>query len=846
MNTSCPSVLFLFSDNLLDYPSMLDKKSKDAIVNMYEERINEFLNTWFIFSCNNANCRKYKPRENMYLMTGENNVLTNAFKQIFGKKYFENLFQFIIPRLLRFRHILKCEENPSFDLSYKNCMENNVIVLPKVLSKTDESLIQSTYKQMYNYYSKIINVSSKNLLDEFDEIIKKDTEQYLEMNSFKPGVFPFIEENTFYNGNYKDIKEKALVIIFEIMCRFFDIIDIDVYTNTIPTTQYVDGFFRIQKAVVSNDILYIFLHDSKNVLIYDFKDKLSNEEFANEKVKYTIVDKVRHIYTISFSSKIKNMVYTQDNIILFLSDGLKLINGLNENKKINNSDKEEYAHFINFETHSNSLINFVKIYKKHIYTIDAKNIITIYGLPQEGNPLFTNATSIFDNIYKNTSYKNNANFSLSENETNLIPLPTEDRIGKQIAFNNFDIEINDENTIIKLIKHDEDHTVLTYDVSTTTIFNSRLSNIFALTNDALILEYTDLLTNEYSYYILGNTNTENRLGYSSNNFESKEDELKELHEIGSFIQKDKYNFIDRSARIKEVETFENRTIILMDNGLIYGSGKNDGYFISLANGNEDNINNVEVLDEFTLLNPSNIDTKITGITATRTTEKSLVLIYNEFYGYGFGSYYFLGMKNGSSFRNSDEEVIEKFNDNTNNNKTDPNFYSYFCTKNCIYFINPIFDLMSHFYLSSEKLENDSIAHVISSLLFLKDMSIAYNEEAYVHIVNNLTILSDVDDSLFASMNLNHKIYNNIQNYLMHDAMLLMYDDDEDKYNTVSKFINLSGLMCENFSAMKTKKCKIGDMTFDDFIKSINDINKMSNFKNVCEKYDIKFNPFRAK
>ena len=202
------------------------------------------------------------------------------------------------------------------------------------------------------------------------------------------------------------------------------------------------------------------------------------------------------------------------------------------------------------------------------------------------------------------------------------------------------------------------------------------------------------------------------------------------------------------------------------------------------------------------------------------------------------------MRNGSSFRNTDTEVNERFEDQSINHKTGPEFYSYFCTKNCIYFINPIFDLIAHFYLSSETFENNSIAHVISSLLFLRDMSITYNEEAYNHIVNNLTILSDEDNPVFANMN--HHIYNNIQNYLMHDAMLLMYSNDEEKYNAVSKFINLIGLMSENFSAMKTKKCKINDVPFDEFVRSINDINRKSNFSSEDSRNGIRFNPFRAK
>ena len=446
------------------------------------------------------------------------------------------------------------------------------------------------------------------------------------------------------------------------------------------------------------------------------------------------------------------------------------------------------------------------------------------------------------NIYKNTNYKSNTDFSLSENEENIILL-TDESIGKKFAFNNFDIEVVDDK-IITLTKRDENHTVLTFDVNSSNISDSTLSNIFRLTNDALILEYKDNNSNSYYYYILGNTNTDNRLGYSSDNFENKDDELSELHDITEFIQVNKNGEIDNSVRIKEIETFENRTLILMDNGLLFGSGKNDGYFVAVANNSSNELENTEILNEFTILNPSSISSKIDGITTTKNTDKSLVFLYNELYGYGFGSYFFLGMRNGSSFRNTDAEVIERFEDQSIDHKTGPDFYSYFCTKNCIYFINPIFDLIAHFYLSSESFENDSIAHVISSLLFLRDMSITYNEEAYNHIVNNLTILSDEDNPVFANMN--HHIYNNIQNYLMHDAMLLMYSNDEEKYNAVSKFINLIGLMSENFSAMKTKKCKINDVPFDEFVRSINDINRKSNFSSEDNRNGIRFNPFRAR
>ena len=838
MNANDLSVLFTFQD--FNGQTMLDKREKENLVNMYEKRINEFLNTWFIFSCNCTACAKYKAKNNANLIVGSQSVTSKLFNQIFGDKYFNNIFQYIIPRLLRFRHIIKCESNPSIDLAYKNCIEDGKIILPKVLSKTDDSVVQHTYKKIYNYYNRIINANTNDLLNEFDTVVKNTCEQYLDLNSFKPGVFPFIEENTFYNNSYQDIKEKALVIFFEIICRFIEMIDIDVYSNNTPMPQYIDGFFKIQKAFVSNNILYIFLQDSKNVLLYDFTNSLSTEEYENENVKYTLVDNVRNIYMMSLKSKVANMIYTQDNIILFLADGARIINGSNNNHKISKDDINQYIHFTDFKYTSNNISN-IKIYDKHIYIVDNKGIIKIFGDPQENNPLFEDAVHVSGNEYRNSSHKDSINFSLSENETNIIYL-SENSIGDFFAFDDYKIEIEPNRKVITLIREGNEN--LTFDITTTDDADRSISNIFRLADNAIILEYKNDDAEEYSYFILGNTNTDNRLGYRSTSFESKEEELSELHEISEYIQKNSNDEYDSSIRIKEVETFVNRTLILMENGLVFGAGKNDGYFVALSNNSENNIDNIEELDEFTLLNTTTKDVKFTGIAATKNTPKSLVLLYNDLYGYGFGSYFFLGMKNGGSFRNSNDEVIDRFDDNSIDKKSSPTFYSYFCTKNCLFYINPIFDLVSHYYIARPRLENKSIAHVIFSLLYLKDMSITYNEDAYIHIVNNLTILSEESNVVFA--NINYHIYNNIQNYLMHDAMLLMYSNDEEKYNSVSKFINLIGLMSENFSAMKNKKCKINDMPFDDFIRSINDINRKSDFGSEDSNGGIRYNPFRAR
>ena len=64
MNANDLSVLFTFRD--FNGQTMIDKREKESLVNMYEKRINEFLNTWFIFSCNCLACAKYKTKNNKH------------------------------------------------------------------------------------------------------------------------------------------------------------------------------------------------------------------------------------------------------------------------------------------------------------------------------------------------------------------------------------------------------------------------------------------------------------------------------------------------------------------------------------------------------------------------------------------------------------------------------------------------------------------------------------------------------------------------------------------------------------------------------------------------------------
>lgn len=853
MISNDPSAIFLFSEYAgPSYDSyVIDKDVKDEFTNMYEERIKEFLNTWFIFSCKCNCCNKEKTTQ-MNNSASQKSATENAFMNIFGSKYYNNVLQYMIPRFLRFRHIIKVEQEPSYSLAFEDYIINSVVKMKKVISKSDDFLIRTRYKEIYMFYEKVINKTNEELMTLFDEIVRHNVEKHLATHSYEEGVLPFIEESMFYNNSsYDSIREKALVIFFEIVCRFFDNINVDIYYSTgNPTKQFLDGFFKIQKVINVDDIFYFFLRDSKSVLVYDLQDKLKLEEDSDyfdsisDKVysgqKYTCVDKVRHIYLLSFDSKIMSMVYSDSNAILFLENGSIIANGSNENSKILYNDVTKFNRFVTCNYPTSKNISYIKIYDSHIIIRDVNNNYLIYGnLANEGlNELYSTATFIENGVYINENYLDRPYFTMSDNENNIQFYDVEE-IGKVFAFDEYTLKIVDNSIFIQYNGEEDNHEVIFNNLPE----NASLSNIFKLKNGTFIVEF----------YSLDENNNKNYFDYSVCTGPKGSDNVPHEYEIITQPESDEGNggysfnshYIDLNdqysnhvnSAIKQVISTNNKTIILFENGLVAAYGINEGHFISFQ---------YDLTDDFQIISNElpNHETIYTGMEISKSTSKSLIILYKNDEAIGYGGYHFLGMKHGSTFRTSDEEVIAHYDDETLDGVTNNKFYSYFCTKNCLYFINPIFDLIATGLLEYIKYKDEAIGRVIGSLLYMKDMSVTYNEEAYEHIINNLTL--DSGDNPINSLHASQRLHSNLQNFLNHDSVLLMYGLDDAKYNSVSKFINLIGLIAENFMAMKTTKCKLGNMEFNDFLISIEDINRKSVYKGEEKEYGIKFNPFRGK
>lgn len=824
MNSQDFSSLFLFT-RMSNHENAyaLDKETKEKVNSIYEKRINEFLTTWFIFSCNNGSCCHKSSNENTQIKNSLN-VVERVFYLLFGDDYVKNTMQYIIPKLNRFRHIIK-EEDGEFDSSYEDFVSNNKI-FKAVLSREDHPRVLKSYRDIFKYYKDIIYFTNEQLMLMFDDIASEISYSYIgDIDSIENRTLPVIQDNIFYNNDqYDGIRKKLLVIFYEIICRFYCAYDIDVYSIDKPDN--ILNFYEIKKSVISNNVLYIFLKDCRNVLVYDFEDKLvHNPEFSatGYQCKISTINAAHKMFLLTFTSDIVNMVYSDSNIVITLETGDILINGSNENNKISKTNDKYFGLFVQFKTLDIKSILSIKIFNKHIYVTDTNGVIYIYGKLGTGSPFYKNSTKLDENVRSNNDYKKYQNFVLSENEQNIKFLKHED-IGYHYVFDAFEMSVSVDNKTLIVNNYIDGDSPTEFDFGEK---HEVISDIFSLRDNGAIIETRQDDNNDIvSYYTIGLDATSScRLGRKPLTSPSYSIYLSE---ISDYIQRNSEDEVDKTITVQKVDGTKTHTLILNSLGDIYGAGTNEGYFMSLNNLDNGTDEIVNELEHFTKINSNSTNEIFTDFVMTKGSDKTLVLEYNKYIAIGYGSLYFVGMRNSAPFRNNDEEVKAKFASKNLSGKTNPKFYSYFCTPNCICFINPIYDLISYYYRSNPVFEDRTVSHIKKALLYLANSSIGDIEEAYEHMVNNLTNIYSNNDIL--NMNQSLVLFSNLQNYTMHDSMLLLYINDRDKYSAVSKFINLIGLVSENFSAMMTKRCRIGNMSFDEFLGTINDLNVPS----ICE------------
>lgn len=831
------SVVFLFNTGASDITKINDKYAKlnSNIADVYKSQIEKFLNTWLIFSCRCTECHCFKTNNDTYLIDKTN--LSNiefSFSRIFGTTYFNNIFKYILPRLLRFRHILKYEDIKGFEQAFKTIKDKEGKCFNKVLSKCDKNSILMSYRRIYDFYESVIDWTNEALTFKFNTIINELSKTYLKNDNFENQLLGFIEEDIFYNNSaYSDLREKSLVLFFELVCRYFENINLMPCETNTPTSKYASEFYHFQKVVISNGIMYAFLKDSKNIMIYDFKDKIRNEEKELrknildypelfEKYKLRIIDHVRRIYLLSLESDLVNMVYSEDNIILFLSDGSVIANGSNNNHKLSSKNQSEYIRFVHFDTSFYKEIKTIQIEKAHIYTIANDTNLFIHGDLDETFAIkASECNELKKNIYVKEIEKDYY-IEFSPDEKYMVYHHNKD-LGNNFLTDSYCLNRIDDKTIV-LKQLDTDDILHSYDFAEISM-NGSITNIFELKKDAFIIEYTIAEENNeisYRYFIIGyDDNNNDRLGYTPN---EEENNLGKLHEITDAFYASSDGI--KTKKIVKVISMEERTFILMNDKGLYAAGKNNGYFFKYSSI-ENSEGYTPSLNRFMMINYNDkMEFDDFDVTRFNEGERSCLIGINnrDKIVYALNGYYFLGTKNSSSFRYTDQEVLDIFDAEAGLTDTNYTNYSYFLTKKFINYINPVFDLISNMYCETIDYKNDSIDHIIKALDYLKLSSIQYSEDAYIHMVENLTVLTD-DKFICNKSNTNQlKLLSNLQNYAMHDSMILMYTDDTDHYSAISKFINLCGLMAENFAAMKVKNTKINNESIEEFIDNLNDIN----------------------
>ena len=385
---------------------------------------------------------------------------------IIGIDYTKRTVYNLVRKLDRFRYTIQYEENPVFENVMEDIIDEKYKVrIKKVVSKKEPAQRIRMYKEMYKYYTSIIDLSNDQLNEKFRYVIEALTEEYNELDTTSKSTDLFSDKELFITGNnMSNVRGKAFIIFYELMYRLFNIIDLSAYVNKIPDKTYVSKFFNIEYITLSNGLVYILLKNCKNFLVFDLEKKIKSitevntiEEGSYQYHTIKLINKVRGIYMFSFGSPIVKIKYNEDNMILFLEDENILVNGSNANGKILDNDTTEYIKFrslTNKYRENGSEINKMKITPNYIVSLYKTGVIHINGKPHsdlifnENNTIKINSNYL---VYKNINKLNKqvifSDFYISEGENVMITYSSD----KRIYFSNY----NTENSVLDFVALDD-------------------------------------------------------------------------------------------------------------------------------------------------------------------------------------------------------------------------------------------------------------------------------------------------------------------------------------------------------------------------------------------------------
>lgn len=796
-------------------------------------RINAFFRTWLIYSCKGRCCPYSKKCSNNSYTPKTLTTIEFAFYTLLGADYTDATIRNIIRRLNRIRHIITDEGN-NFESIYNDYTDKDGNVFKAILSKNENSFIKIQYKRIFDFYNEIFYHSNQELTETFVNEIKTAVLFYDQIDKNKGNVTDYVTREFFFSNNdLIYIRSKALVAFYELLWRFFDMIDIDLYKgHSIPDSDYITNFFYTEKVFVTQDFIFILLNNHKNLVVYDINDKMKslteNDKTYYQGQRLEYLNKIRGIYLLKFDKKITEITEDHYNALIKLEDGSYLINGSNLNHKIDSSDSEVYFFFHKFAISSiHEIIVKNIITKNFVIQQNSSGKIYVHGDPIEDSGFYASSLKeISDGIRVYEPETVHEDFYISENEKYIYTSnikENDDSIhmcddGSFISFN--------ENVLEIVSNNNEEKTSLT--IAPNEGKSLEIIKLISLRKDGLLVECseTDGENKEYRYFTYGD-NSESRLGYLYNE-ETLEEDKNKLHEITNDILIDENNEINKSLRIEKVISYSKRVLILNSGNVLTASGKNDGFFCEATPNNEEENN----YNKFTRIVSNSDITPIYDICATTDkSDKPVVLLYNNYRVYAFGSVYFRGFKNGGGYLEKDSDVILKNSDTSLYRITGPNCFSLFCTQRGMYSENPAFDLVSNAFanVSSEsKIGDFNCEKVKETLNYMKDIII--REENYDSFDIKIRNIEDTSDYIrnLRTNPISGKISNykteDFSNYITNRYLLKEYINSID-YSYFAMFMNLIVMMAESKNYLRLIEVnEKGTMSKSEFEIMMRDIN----------------------
>jgi hypothetical protein len=533
------------------------------------------------------------------------NPISYFLFQLLGINYTKETVYYMLPKLFYIREHLKTGKylaqideilNPTKEKTYFE------------YSNGFDHDFRRNWSKIVKYYTNIIEYETEALLKYFTEEFDKNVlYSFTENEKDNKKVFTHDHEKLFIGSDLDKVRTESFIVIYELFSRYCDILALETDKNIIPDEKYLENFFGVLYTTVSAGNVYIFLKNNRSILVYDLKRHLKSETTDKNVYTNTIfpIDLDRNIYILHFNEKITEVEDNDRNILIKTESGKIYINGYDDGYKLpiidhnydNENDPRAIVNFL-YYTDSTNLRKLIN-YKDTVFVVRSEYVEIIGKVPYTIRNYVTNKENA-DGTGYHKWYTDIAITDLyvvdGEETTVLLCVDQEkhiyfygnghDALKHQLDLGDFDkikqillfrfniIVLYTNNEVISFNFLQE--TKETIDNSET---SGNITKLIPVETDSFIAEtvFNSKFGIIYNYYAHGD-NSNYRFGIKDETY---------LDTLNFLINLSNYEVdVETSIKIKQVVSYHNRIMILLENGILMGCGNNGGYF-TLKNTSED-------------------------------------------------------------------------------------------------------------------------------------------------------------------------------------------------------------------------------------------------------------------